>query len=497
MRGAPRRRGSARTDGTPARPAARGARAAARRAAPDSRPAVGRGSAAADPAGRREPHAQRLPRRAGGPRPDAGERLGPGSRHGRSRSPRCARCRRYAAGRIADAVRYIEAADRLLATAADEHLAEWLDAIAWLCWTETFMGRHGSARRPLRPRPRGRPRHRAGLHRQQPARRARTRRTPCSAGWRRPRPAPRTPPRLARLLGSGQQLVFALTQQCLARELGRRPRRGAVRLGAEAVDTGGGRRVVGRPGPLRSGASRWSTPVTWMPASPRCWRRATTSTAPRLDLGSLIFCCETLARVEAARGRSGEAARWADRAEQIATSRRRDQRRRWRSSRAPMRWSPATRRAPPRTRRRPRGSFSAAELRIDAGRARLRAGIAYAAAGDRTRRPRTSSRAAADDLRRTAAPAPCTPTPCASSAGSASASRPVGRARRPGRTASPGASSRWPCSSSRATPTSRSPQKLFLSIRVRSKRTCPTSSPSSASPPGVGVVSRAEPDDAP
>src|ERR1700729_83538 len=51
----------------------------------------------------------------------------------------------YARGRVADAARFIEAAGQLVAAAPDDHLAEWLDAIAWLCWTETVMGRHGSA----------------------------------------------------------------------------------------------------------------------------------------------------------------------------------------------------------------------------------------------------------------------------------------------------------------------------------------------------------------
>ncbi len=51
----------------------------------------------------------------------------------------------YALGKIADAARFIEAACQLVAAAPDGHLAEWLDAIAWLCWTETMMGRHHSA----------------------------------------------------------------------------------------------------------------------------------------------------------------------------------------------------------------------------------------------------------------------------------------------------------------------------------------------------------------
>ena len=51
----------------------------------------------------------------------------------------------YALGRITDAARFVEAADQLVSAAPDDHLADWLDAIAWLCWTETMMGRYDSA----------------------------------------------------------------------------------------------------------------------------------------------------------------------------------------------------------------------------------------------------------------------------------------------------------------------------------------------------------------
>ena len=81
-----------RADGTPARPPAGGPRGPARRAAPDPRPAVGDGRAAANPAGRREPDARRRPRRAGGPGPHPGRRRMPWSPASRWRSRRCGRC---------------------------------------------------------------------------------------------------------------------------------------------------------------------------------------------------------------------------------------------------------------------------------------------------------------------------------------------------------------------------------------------------------------------
>lgn len=78
----------------------------------------------------------------------------------------------YARGRVADAARYIEAAGQLVAAAPDDYLADWLDAIAWFCWTETMMGRYGGALAQFRPRDRHRPLYRAGLYHQQPAGRA-------------------------------------------------------------------------------------------------------------------------------------------------------------------------------------------------------------------------------------------------------------------------------------------------------------------------------------
>ena len=51
----------------------------------------------------------------------------------------------YAGDLIDDALRHIAHADRVTAAAPDEHLAEWLDAVTWLCWTELFIGRHRDA----------------------------------------------------------------------------------------------------------------------------------------------------------------------------------------------------------------------------------------------------------------------------------------------------------------------------------------------------------------
>ena len=64
----------------------------------------------------------------------------------------------YALGQVADAARYHRGSrPSSMAAAPDDHLAEWLDAVAWLCWTETMMGRDaqrpGSFRARRRPSP--------------------------------------------------------------------------------------------------------------------------------------------------------------------------------------------------------------------------------------------------------------------------------------------------------------------------------------------------------
>jgi DNA-binding CsgD family transcriptional regulator len=285
----------------------------------------------------------------------------------------------YAAGKMADAVRYIEAADELMATTADEHLADWLDAITWLCWTETFLGRHRAARSRfdraigvaratgqsyiVSTLLTGRARSDVMLGRLEDA----------SAGAQDAAEA-------ARLLGSGQQLGFALTQECLARSWAG-DHDDALRLGSDAVDTGGG-------GEWWGALARYAHGLALVNAGdleagePVLLEACDHFTSPRLDLGTLIFCCETLAQVAVARGRSREANKWADRAEQTA-----------RPDAETTVGAAKLARAHVLVGSDPAGAaehartaaevFSAAELRIDAGRATMRAGLAYAAAGQR------------------------------------------------------------------------------------------------------------------
>jgi ATP/maltotriose-dependent transcriptional regulator MalT len=285
----------------------------------------------------------------------------------------------YAAGRMSDAVRYVEAAGRLLATAADEHLAEWPDAIAWLCWTETFLGRHGAAREHF-DRAIGVARGTGQSFIMSNLLAGRARSDVMLGRLREAAAAAEDAAEAARLLGSGQQLGFALTQQCLARSWAG-DHEEALRLGGEAVDTGGG-------GEWWGALARYARAIALVNSGdleagePALLEACDDFKAPRLDLGTLIFCCETLARVATLRGRFREAERWADRAEQSA-----------RPDAETTIGAARLARAHALVEANPVGAaehalqaaevFAAAELRIDAGRAVMRAGTAYAAAGQR------------------------------------------------------------------------------------------------------------------
>jgi DNA-binding CsgD family transcriptional regulator len=287
----------------------------------------------------------------------------------------------YAAGRMADAVRYVEAADRLLATASDEHLAEWPDAIAWLCWTETFLGRHVAARGHFdRAIAVARATGQSFILSNLLAGRARS--DVMLGRLREAASAAEDAAEAARLLGSGQQLGFALTQQCLALSWAG-DHEEALRLGAEAVDTGGG-------GEWWGALARYARAIALVnhgdleAGEPALIEACDDFKAPRLDLGTLVFCCEALARVATSRGRPREAERWAERAEERA-----------RADAETTIGAARLARAHALVEADPVGAaehalqaaevFTAAELRIDAGRASMCAGTAYAAAGQRRR----------------------------------------------------------------------------------------------------------------
>lgn len=282
----------------------------------------------------------------------------------------------YALGRVDDAARFIEAAGQLVAAAPDDHLAEWLDAVAWLCWTETMMGRDRSAL--------------AHFQRAVAIARATGQGYIVSnllAGQARvlglfgrlaeAAAAAEEAAEVARMLGSGHQLVFALTQQCLAASWSGEDQ-AAVRLGEEAARTGKGN------GEWSGAQAQYALAIALINAGRREAGRDTMMRAcnhlkrPMLDQRSLLAACEVMAGVEAGAGHEDEASRWADHAARVA--------RHGQEASAALARAHALLAAQPRAAAAEAGqaarSFADAGLVIDAGRARLRAGQAYAAAGD-------------------------------------------------------------------------------------------------------------------
>jgi DNA-binding CsgD family transcriptional regulator/tetratricopeptide (TPR) repeat protein len=287
-----------------------------------------------------------------------------------------------AAGRIADAVRYVEEADRYVTAAPDDHLAEWLDAFSWLCWTETMMGRYQAAQRHFdRAVSVARATGQAYIVSTLLAGRARIdimlgRLADAMANTDEAA-------ELARLLGSRQQLVIALTQQCLAATWSGDDGAAiqyadqAVRTSADTQEWWGSFAKYGQAMALIN-AGRLDEGAVVMLAALDGFSR------PRLDPTNLLSCCETMAQLEAARGRTDEAELWASRAEQIAHSE-------LKINTGLARLARAHARSPLDPAETAEHAVQAAEvlsdagLRIDAGRARLRAGTAFAEAGDRNR----------------------------------------------------------------------------------------------------------------
>jgi DNA-binding CsgD family transcriptional regulator len=287
-----------------------------------------------------------------------------------------------AAGRITDAVRHINRADRLVAAAPDEHLAEWMDVITWLCWTETMMGRHQSARRRF---------DRAitiarstGQSYMVPHLMAGQARTLVMLGRLADAAlAAEDAAGMARLLGTGQEVVMALTQQCLvaswsgddeeARRLGEQ----AMAKSADTVEWWGAMAqyvhalALVNSGLIDEGAAAMVTACNGF-------------IRPKLDPATLMACCEVMARIEVERSQRDEALVWAERAGRLAhpdvpasvglaelarahTERPDD----------PMAAAERARQAAE--------VLDGAELRVDAGRARLTSGLAYAEVGARDR----------------------------------------------------------------------------------------------------------------
>ncbi|WP_248963393.1 ATP-binding protein [Sphaerisporangium perillae] len=301
----------------------------------------------------------------------------------------------YAAGRMGDALRSADAADRLVTSALDEHLAEWLDAVAWLCWAETNMGRYSVALR----------------HFERAAAVARSTGqtyilTNLLAGKAKTLVLlGRLPEALAtveesvegaRLLESGQQLVFALTQLCLAGAWSGDHESG-LRAGEEAVQVGVG------AGEAWGDMARHARGVALVLAGrPEEGSQVIVDACagfanPRLDRGTLLASAELLAQVEVARGRQDEAIGWAERAAGLAHPQLPVF-----SGLIPLARAHALRRSDPATAAalaiEAATLLTAGERRLDAGRALLVAGLAHGDAGER-RMAREHMRAAVEIFR--------------------------------------------------------------------------------------------------
>ena len=281
----------------------------------------------------------------------------------------------FALGRIADAARFIEAAGQLVSGASDDELADWLDAIAWLCWTETMMGRYADAmahfdRAVAIARSSGQGYIISNLLAGQAQAQTMTGRLEEASA------AAEEAAEVARLLGSGHQLVFALAQQCLAASWSGADET-AVRLGEEAVRTGYG------SGEWSGAQAQYALAVALINAGRRDAGRDAMARARggrMLDRRSLLSACELMAGLEADCGNPGEASRWADRAAKVAYP--------GQEATARLARAHALRDSEPGA--AATAAAQAAQLfdgtgqLIDAGRARLCAGLAWAAAGDTT-----------------------------------------------------------------------------------------------------------------
>ncbi|KAB2344365.1 helix-turn-helix transcriptional regulator [Actinomadura rudentiformis] len=288
----------------------------------------------------------------------------------------------YASLRTTDAITYAEEADRILSSAPDANLAECLDTLPWLCWTEVMMGRYSDALRHLdRIIEIARATGQASFITYMLTARARA----CLELGRlsEAAAAAEEATETARLLRSGEALVFGLTQQCLAAS-----RAGdhdqALRLGEEAV-----RGDIGA-GEWWGAMARYAHGVALVEAGhPKEGADALMDAcgdplAPMLDPATLLDCAELMARIEAEAQQQDEAHKWAEIAGALAQAELPAS-----SAIATLARAHATRAE--NAAEAARLAADAAETlllagrRIDAGRAEVVAGLAQHAAGERDR----------------------------------------------------------------------------------------------------------------
>jgi DNA-binding CsgD family transcriptional regulator len=301
----------------------------------------------------------------------------------------------FAAGRFSEANRHIDAADLLVRAAPDEHVAEWLDAITWLCWTETYVGRLRSARERS-DRAVAVAKSTGQLYIVTTLLTGNARAKTMLGLLPEAETAAEEAAEVARLIGSTQQLVFALTQQSLvATWMGNHDE--ALKLCEEAMRTGDG-----GSGEWSGSAARYAKARALINAG-RLGEGAEELAAfgdldsSRLDQGTKLACCEARAYVEAELGHPAEALSWAERAAALVHPRLD-----MTVARAGMAMAHAVRHTDPiasaELATEAATVFTSAEMRLEHGVARLRAGLAYAGARQRTA-AREELRAAAEILR--------------------------------------------------------------------------------------------------
>ncbi|GAA3959928.1 hypothetical protein GCM10023085_48050 [Actinomadura viridis] len=288
----------------------------------------------------------------------------------------------YAAGRVADAVAYAEAAERVFAAAPDSHIAEALDTVPWLCWTEIMMGRYDDALRRIErsiaiARATGQTSYITYLLN------AQARAYTLLGRLDEASDAAEEATETARLLRSGEGLVFGLTQQCLVASWSGDHDR-ALRLGEEAVggDLGAGE--------WWGAMARYARGVALINAgrpdegAVAVLEACGDPAAPQLDPSTLLTCAEMLAYVESCREKGGDPGRWAEIADMLGGLGLPADAGLVRLARAHA-VRPSDPAAAAALATEAGALLAGAGRRIEAGRAELTAGLAHHAAGDRDR----------------------------------------------------------------------------------------------------------------
>jgi DNA-binding CsgD family transcriptional regulator len=218
----------------------------------------------------------------------------------------------HAAGRSADAFRHLDAAERLMMLTPDEHLVDWLDILTWLGWTEVLMGRHEAALRTFdRILTIGRATEQSYVITNMLAGKARA--LVLTGRLSEASVAAEESVDIARLIRSGQQLVFGLTQACLAAAWAGDTDT-ALAHAREAMATGAGTdeawgcmaRHAHAVALFQAGLLEEGTQAV---------REACTDYT---DTTTLLALCELMSWASATRGQTEEAAHWAERARTTA-----------------------------------------------------------------------------------------------------------------------------------------------------------------------------------